>query len=589
MFKRTIIAILLLILAIQYTAVGSCKENIPVYVHGDADFDGELSSVDVTAIQRYLATVPRPIFDRIAADYDSSGDIEIFDVTYIQRKLADISIKPFQPYPQMNNYISDYYHNVSYEGVDYNKSYVHRFIPDSSENVYLSEGVELNIPQSGYLYVWDGEHRQSYRVNAGSYTVYNLTPGRESTYLLTDEEGNHLNAGLVYPEPGVRMIRTTSVGNVRDLGGWTCDGGTIKYGMIYRGRELSGNKSKLSNEDKQLFLDVLGISSEIDLRSNKEVKGEDNIYGTDDDITSSVLGDDVGYLRRPISAYDSAVDLSNGKQCEYIRNIISQITKDVSESKPCYIHCVEGADRAGTVCALIEALCGMSQSDIDRDYELTSFSGESRARNNSSWVSLMDYLNSFPGDNLRDRAIYYLLSIGVTIDEMNALRKAVINGDPEDVTRPTDLSYTNQLSMAQYPVGTVIGVMNQKRWSSSGTLKDSGSDSDYAKASGYIAVASGDVIHMSGILFGADTVQKNTTCYIWAFNSDLSAANAVSAFELSSLPTSKDGFSNICYDEYGNVIQFTVEYTGYITICTNSSEIHGGISNEALITINELI
>ena len=41
--------------------------------------------------------------------------------------------------------------------------------------------------------------------------------------------------------------------------------------------------------------------------------------------------------------------------------------------KATYIHCKWGADRTGTVIALIQALCGMSEEDIVKDWELTSF------------------------------------------------------------------------------------------------------------------------------------------------------------------------------------------------------------------------
>lgn len=106
-----------------------------------------------------------------------------------------------------------------------------------------------------------------------------------------------------------------------------------------------------------------------------------------------------------------------------------------------------GADRTGTVAMLIEALCGVSQVDCDRDYELTSFStGNLRKRTDSAWVSLIDYINTLQGDIFRDKVMCYMLQAGVTIDEINDLRKYLINGSPQTLTSPfTSYTITNTL------------------------------------------------------------------------------------------------------------------------------------------------
>ena len=41
---------------------------------------------------------------------------------------------------------------------------------------------------------------------------------------------------------------------------------------------------------------------------------------------------------------------------------------------PIYFHCNAGADRTGTLAILIEALLGVSEEDITKDFELTTFS-----------------------------------------------------------------------------------------------------------------------------------------------------------------------------------------------------------------------
>lgn len=58
-----------------------------MYRRGDADKDGEITSADVTWIQRKIANRTVEPFNKTAADVDKEG-LEIIDATYIQRYLA---------------------------------------------------------------------------------------------------------------------------------------------------------------------------------------------------------------------------------------------------------------------------------------------------------------------------------------------------------------------------------------------------------------------------------------------------------------------------------------------------------------------
>ena len=520
----------------------------------------------------------------------------IHDVTQYASANVNVPVGVFptkQTYTQVNSPVAAYLANASYSPSDYSSSVVERYSTGTTGK-HRPDGATVTIPVSGTLTIQDGARSYSVAVTAGNYTVYNITPGGTGSYTLRDSSDNIVAAGALKPTGVLRMINGGGdTFNIRDLGGWNCDGGTMKYGMIFRGCELNGDHVTISDDQMRLFRDLLGVRSEIDLRGDSEVDGDDDIYGTDDDITSSALGDDIDYLRRPIGAYTSGVDLSSTTQCDYMRDIIKQIAADVKSLRPCYIHCYAGADRTGTVCALIEALCGMSQSDIDKDYELTAFCPEPRARYLATWVSLMNYLNSLPGDNLRDRTVYYLYQIGVTVEEMNMLRRAIINGDPADVVAPDIPSYTNLLPLSEYPVGTVSGVMSGKRWGSAGVLKDKTADADYAKATGYIELETGtNVVRMSGVRFGANSVQSNTVAYIQLYNGSQAVQNMLYAGQLSNLPTSLNGLTNMQYDANGNLTQFTLTRSSacvYFTVCTNSTQSDGGISADAVLTINEPI
>ncbi len=62
------------------------------YLLGDTDLDGEVTILDATAIQRYIADYSVSTFDGICADADLDGLISIVDATSIQRFVADYTV-----------------------------------------------------------------------------------------------------------------------------------------------------------------------------------------------------------------------------------------------------------------------------------------------------------------------------------------------------------------------------------------------------------------------------------------------------------------------------------------------------------------
>ena len=76
------------------SATATLTINPPVspvkrYILGDVDGDGEVTSIDATLIQRFLARSPvSDTLNLVAADVDGDGDVTAVDVTFIQRHLA---------------------------------------------------------------------------------------------------------------------------------------------------------------------------------------------------------------------------------------------------------------------------------------------------------------------------------------------------------------------------------------------------------------------------------------------------------------------------------------------------------------------
>ena len=175
-------------------------------------------------------------------------------------------------------------------------------------------------------------------------TFYNVRPNGNAPYATANK------SGVLNPLDQVRWIKSQT-SNMRDLGGWPCDGGTVKYGLLYR----SGN---LAAVDEDLILNQLGITVECDLTADGEPAYPDKMRF-------------IGY-----TSYAMYTLSNTGAWQTNLRGIFDA----VCAGEPVVFHCSMGADRTGTLACILEGLLGVSQSDIDKDYELTSFSAE-RARN----------------------------------------------------------------------------------------------------------------------------------------------------------------------------------------------------------------
>ena len=202
------------------------------------------------------------------------------------------------------------------------------------------------------------------------------------------------------------MISFPDMWNARDIGGWkTTDGRRIKQGMVYRGSEIYG----LSDESNAYMRDILGIRCEFDLRS------------ADDHISekSTIDPDAVRYVLIHSEAYDEFVVRKD--LCKQIFDVFLD-----ADNYPMYIHCIYGADRTGTVCAMLEAVLGLSKEDILREYELTSLIDDNhRNRDSEEVTDFLDALKPY-GATFEEAVPAFLNSCGVTDDDMEKIRSILL-------------------------------------------------------------------------------------------------------------------------------------------------------------------
>ncbi len=212
--------------------------------------------------------------------------------------------------------------------------------------------------------------------------------------------------GSFETEAAPRILTVDGIRNVRDVGGWqTTDGKTVRQGLLYRGTELDGTNDefRLTDEGRQFMLEKLGIRTDLDLRWSKEIPKD-----------MDPLGDTVNHICYGTAQY-TGIFLDTGK--ESVRKIFSDLANE--KNYPIYMHCIYGRDRTGTVCALLEAVLGVSEDDIHRDYQLSAL--HNRNLDSAFW-GFMEQLNTFEGADIREKAENYLLSIGVTPEEITAIR-----------------------------------------------------------------------------------------------------------------------------------------------------------------------
>ncbi len=363
-------------------------------------------------------------------DLNSSSDLVTFDQTR----------------PEVKNYLD----NVTYSPTDYTTSSINDYVTTTSNNYPV--GCKINIKQAGKLIIYDNANGGSMTVDStvGDNYIYNLTPHTVSTYV-NIVDNKIVQSGTIKPTGTLRMIKSQSAFNVRDLGGWTCDGGTVKYGKLFRGGQCY-------TADRDTFCGLLKIKHELNLR-----------YA--DEITSytSPLGNGVEFTHID-GAWYTITDKVKTKA------MFDCIFDCVSKDKPLYYHCASGADRTGTLTLLILAVLGVSQSDIDKDYELTCFKtgiatdAAARRRNESEWKGLVNAVNAYSGDTFRDKAVNYLVSAGVSISAINAFRHSVIEGNPTDLTT-TQATVTNNLTNATSS-NTAVSVDKSSSYTATITASD---------------------------------------------------------------------------------------------------------------------
>ena len=229
---------------------------------------------------------------------------------------------------------------------------------------------------------------------------------------------------------GPRVMNVDGAYNVRDLGGFdTIFGKKIVQGIAYRGGMLhynaTGDNGNLTAAGKKTMSEELGIRAELDFRNESES------YVTMEQ-GSSIPNATLTYITA--GGFEDIFKLNGG--AKPYRQIFAYLA-DVN-NYPLYYHCTAGADRTGTVSYVLHALLGVSELECHQDFAFTSFSvygvrgSQSGAGSNATrYFNMVNMLNdNYQGANLQEKTENYLLSIGVTAQEIANI-KGIFFGEIE--------------------------------------------------------------------------------------------------------------------------------------------------------------
>lgn len=240
--------------------------------------------------------------------------------------------------------------------------------------------------------------------------------------------------------------------NVRDIGGYpTRDGRTVRWQTLYRADSLH----RLT-EQGQVHLIEAGLSTIIDLRRDSErsvapnvLAGSDRVRYVGIPLASNPAQEEGRREIGPDTLAQTYRAIIDERQPE-LRQILSTLARP--GAFPALVHCTAGKDRTGLVVALLLGLAGVEHATIAEDYTLTAtylgdgYVADARVRAEAAGHPWAQYqlLLGCPAELMLDTLAdlderyggveAYLRQIGLTVDELAALRAALV----EDATPGAD-------------------------------------------------------------------------------------------------------------------------------------------------------
>lgn len=236
-----------------------------------------------------------------------------------------------------------------------------------------------------------------------------------------------------------RFIYANNIRNVRDLGGIKCNNGnSIAFDKIFRGSEFDGNVIN-ANPDCMKYLNrELNITAELDLRNESEIlnRASTNIISR--------------YKNIPFIQYRDLVTLNTEKKRK-VKEAFEFVAEQVRMNRKVYIHCAWGYHRAGLMSSIIEGVLGAYPSEIDKDYELSSFSNfGSTTAEGLTTIEDTNYKAGYEAiqNKYNGSWINMLIDCGVSQDTIDDFRKNMLLYPPtDDIQEYFEVTYSELVNL----------------------------------------------------------------------------------------------------------------------------------------------
>lgn len=265
-----------------------------------------------------------------------------------------------------------------------------------SESRDFAHPVEINGDENNHFKVYNT------KINTKYYYYYSAVTGSGTFYSDIKE--------VFVKNEAPRLLDINGVTNARDDGGWKIKGQNkyTKQGLIYRMGSING----ISTQGKEAFK-ALGIKTEIDLRNTEDHPSSTEIEGL------------INYSNFPLTHSNTAyfTNSTNKQNVKKVLDLMADHTK-----YPLMFHCNIGTDRTGFISFIVNALLGVEEEFLYRDYMMSNYAHIGGSRDIASIYTYISQLKENYGgsSSLAEGAKQYMLSINVSEETINNIKTIML-------------------------------------------------------------------------------------------------------------------------------------------------------------------
>ena len=410
-------------------------------------FSGKGTSNAVSLYTTYNGEVEEVVYrwvDTGVQYSEDTGDISevLAKISSLNNEGTDPSSLTLLPQP-----VLDFYNNGDYPDNDYTITHLSKITYPCRADVPVPYNVKWAHNENAMRTTVAVDTKAIGAVNAytmrtydatglDNYPIYNLLPNTtyyyKVTHILSDGSITEAKSGsFTTSSETIRLLNIDGTQNVRDLGGWTgLNGKKVKYGKLIRGASFSDSSfpGLMLTGKGRLALAELKVQAELNLGA----------IDNETSISSNCAYKKLYYTNYAIAITDSTARANFKILLEWIVSCLDgtlSVSGLATVTRNVYIHCQGGCDRTGTLCFLLLGLLGVSESDLAKEYELSSFSdiGFGRLRTTTKAIDTYDYvgmvaaLKTYSGDTITDKFVNFATTgCGISEETINSFRELML-------------------------------------------------------------------------------------------------------------------------------------------------------------------